>query len=86
MSKTAIDTKKLEAEKLLPQIADIVESDLMKAHHYVEKSLQVAILAGAEEYAQELAILSVRLANDIKYLGHIRHKHNLAKSKEQDNE
>lgn len=72
---SAVDTKKLEAEKILPEISSIIWSDMMKAHHYIEKSLQVAILAGAEEYAQELASISVRLATDIKYLEHLENKY-----------
>ena len=63
-----VDEKKYEAEKLLPQIADVIWSDLMKAHHYLEKALQVAIMSGNETTAQELASISVRIASDIKYI------------------
>ena len=51
----------------------------MKAHHYIEKALQVAILSGNETTAQELASIGVRLATDIKYIQHV------AKPTNQDN-
>lgn len=79
---SAVDEKKYEAEKLLPQVADIVWSDLMKAHHYIEKALKIAILSGNETTAQELASISVRLASDIKYIQSVAQSKKPIKDKE----
>lgn len=63
--------KVFEAKKLLPEVAEIVLSDLMKAHHYADKALRVAILADQMKIAEQIATISVSVAVNIKMLQHI---------------
>lgn len=61
-------TKK--AHELLPEVLQIVESDLMKAHHYLDKALQVAMLASDMETAQSVAAISVGVSLYLKETTH----------------
>lgn len=65
------DIKKAQAEVLLPKVAEIIWSDLMKAHHYADKAIDIAILAGNLEVATSIAKISVDIAQNIKLIAHI---------------
>lgn len=49
------DKPKPTAESVLTDMVQMVESDLMKATHYIEKAISIAILADDLTKANELA-------------------------------
>ena len=50
------------AKELLPEVMVMVESDVMKARHYLDKAVQVAIKADDLHTANDIAIVSVGLS------------------------
>jgi len=64
-----------KAEVVLIDMLAMVESDLMKAHHYLEKAIRVSLVANPNpevKVHQDIAQVSVIVANEIKHLGHIQ--------------
>ena len=58
------ETKAEMGQQLLPKIYTMVESDLMKATHYMKKGVEVAIVAQDDSTAEDLAGFHVEL-NDL---------------------
>jgi hypothetical protein len=58
------------AKELLPEVLQIVDSDLMKAHHYLDKAMQVAVTSGDMQAAYLIAPISTGVAMYIKQLQH----------------
>lgn len=57
-------------KELLPEILQIVESDLMKAHHYLDKAMQVAMITGDMSAAYNIAPIAVGISMYIKETTH----------------
>lgn len=55
-----------QAKKILPEVQKMVESDLMKANHYMRKGIQVAIVAGNTPQAENMAKFHVELDDLLK--------------------
>ena len=53
-----------DPKKVLLDLQQMVGSDIMKAAHYLKKGTEIAIIAGDEAKAEELAAFHVEL-NDI---------------------
>lgn len=58
------------ASELLPDVLQIVESDLMKAHHYLDKAMQVAMHSGNIKAAYDIAPIAVGVSMYIKQTTH----------------
>lgn len=65
----------LRAGTVLIDMLAMVESDLMKAHHYLEKAIRISLTAQPDpnlKVHQDIAQISVIVAKEIKALNHIQ--------------
>lgn len=58
------------AIEVLPEVMQMVEVDLMKAHYYLDKAMQLAMMSGNMQAAYEIAPISVGIAMYIKQTTH----------------
>ena len=52
-----------KAQKVLPELQKMVESDLMKANHYMKQGVKVAIVAENTQQAESMAAFHVELTD-----------------------
>lgn len=50
-----------DPKKVLADLEQMVDSDLVKARHYLKKGVQIAIIAGDDPQSEKLAKLYVEL-------------------------
>ncbi|HVA10623.1 MAG TPA: hypothetical protein VNG32_00455 [Candidatus Dormibacteraeota bacterium] len=53
----------LKARKVLPELIQMIDSDLMKASHYLKKAATVALVADDTKLATRIATYHVELEN-----------------------
>lgn len=58
------------AKELIPEVLQIVEIDLIKAHHYLDKAMHLAVTSGDMQAAYMIAPVSTGVAMYIKQLTH----------------
>lgn len=64
-----------KAQDVLIDMLGMIESDLMKAHHYLDKAIRVSLVAQPNpdlKIHQDIAQISVIVAKEIKDLSHLR--------------
>lgn len=67
---------KPNAEVVLLDMLGMIESDLMKSHHYLEKAIRLSLTAQPDpelKIHQDIAQISVIVAKEIKALNHLRY-------------
>lgn len=63
------------ADVVLRDMLGMIESDLMKAHHYLDKAIRISMVAQPNpelKIHQDIAQISVIIAREIKDLNHIQ--------------
>lgn len=60
----SVETK--PPEEILVDVLQVVESDLMKAHHYLDQAMQVAMVSKNIRAAYEIALIAVGVSMYLK--------------------